>query len=154
MKRLLILVVAAAASVTFGAVAFAQSEEPGGRFLIGKQLQFTGPTSVAGTFTIAGSFSDSGSEAGTFSVSPGPDDSLNVAGGETLTGQKGAITLHFKVVSRPASDPHNEYDLGSEVITSATGPYKGLVGTRLRLQGVLNLDANTDTEIADSGSAD
>jgi hypothetical protein len=150
MRFLVLLTVAAVASATFGAAARAQSEPQNGRFLIGKQLQFTGPTSVAGTFTIAGMFSDSGSESGTFTVTPGSGDSVNVTGDETLTGAKGAITLHFKVVSRPASDPSHEYDIGTEVVTAATGAYNHLVGKRLSLQGVLNLDANTDTEIADS----
>ncbi len=74
-----------------------------------------------------------------------------MVGDETLTGGRGAITLHFTVVSRPASDAHHEFDVGSEVITKGTGAYEHLVGKRLRLEGVLNLDKNTDTEIADSG---
>ena len=109
-----------------------------------------GPTTTAGTFSIAGAFSDSGSVTATFAATPGKDNTTIFSGDETQTGGQGTISVYFIVVSYPASD-RREFATGREVVTAATGAYAGLVGTKLKAQVVIDLIANTDTEIADSG---
>jgi hypothetical protein len=149
MKRLL-LVVALGAAVAIALAAVPFGAAGGKRFLIGRQLSFTGPTTAAGTFSIAGAYSDSGSVTATFAATPGKDNTTIFSGDETQTGGQGTIAVHFNVVSYPASDPR-EFATGREVVTAATGAYASLVGTKLKAQVVIDLIANTDTEIADSG---
>lgn len=149
MKRLLLVVaIGAAVAIALAAVPFGAAGNK--RFLIGRQLHFTGPTTAAGTFSIAGSFSDSGNVTATFTATPGKDDTTVFSGDEVQTGGQGTISVHFSVDSYPASDPR-QFATGREVVTAATGAYAGLVGTKLKAQAVIDLIANTDTEIADSG---
>jgi hypothetical protein len=151
MRRLLLVTgLGAAIAVTLAAVPFGASGD-NTRFVIGRQLHFTGPTTAAGTFSIAGAFSDSGTVTATFTAAPGADNTAVFNGEETQAGDKGTITVHFSVVSYPASDPR-QFAIGQEIVTGATGAYAGLVGTKLKAKAEIDLIANADTEIADSGS--
>jgi hypothetical protein len=153
MKRVFMLVAAAATlAVVLLAVPLGASGD-NERFVIGEQFHFTGPSSAAGTFSIAGAFNDSGTVASTFSVSPGGDDSLIVKGTDTFTGSLGTITAKFKARAFPASKPRVIIQ-GREVIVSATGTYTGVVGTNLNELGVVDTVTNSHTQTLDSGEGD
>ena len=121
MKRLLLVIaIGAAVAIALAAVPFGAAG--GKRFLIGRQLNFTGPTTAAGTFSIAGAYSDSGSVTATFTATPGKDNTTIFSGDETQTGDHGTISVHFDVVSYPASDPRefNNLAAAGAAIPSAT----------------------------------
>jgi hypothetical protein len=150
MRRLLLVtVLGAAVAVTLATVPLVASGN-NKRFMIGRQLNFTGATTAAGTFSIAGAVSDSGTVTATFTATPGKDNTLVFTGDETHAGGQGTFSVHFTATSYPASDPR-EFATAKEVVTAGTGAYAGLVGTKLKAKAVIDLIANTDTEIADSG---
>src|SRR5690348_15478215 len=138
MRRLLLVIaLGAAVAVTLAAVPFAASGDKNARFMIGRQLNFTGPTTAAGTFSIAGAFSDSGTVTATFTATPGKDNTAIFTGDETHVGGQGTISVHFTAVAYPASDPR-EFATAKEVVTAGTGAYAGLVGTKLKAKAVID----------------
>jgi hypothetical protein len=159
MKRLFLLIAATAvlgvvlAAAPLGATGHGQRFVRGGQgFVIGEQLHFTGPNSAAGTFSIAGAFSDWGTVASTFTVHPHPKVVI-ITGTETFTGALGAITDTFTAISFPVGKP-TAIAKGRAVIVSATGPYAAVVGTRLRDLAVFNFATNMHTQTLASRGGD
>lgn len=83
----------------------------------------TGPTSVAGTFTLSGPFSDSGTYVESFRI-----EGLSIRGVKTISGSRGTATLVVTAVLRWTSPTTAELDAGHWRLSSGTGDYKGLLG--------------------------
>jgi len=117
----------------FGAVCavpvIAQAAKAERTLLIGFSLQFTGPTTTAGTFIASGAVSDAGnSTVDDLSVVPlETGDRGRLTGVQTFTGAQGTIVTRFTGVARAISQPH-QAGLGRVRIVSATGAYEGLRG--------------------------
>ena len=84
---------------------------------------FTGPDSTAGTFTISGVVSDSGTYADTFRLA---GETLHVV--KTLSGSGGTITLAAQGVVRWTSPTTATFFAGHWRIVSGTGAYADLKG--------------------------
>jgi hypothetical protein len=84
---------------------------------------FTGPGSTAGTFTISGVVSDSGTYADTFRLA---GQTLHVV--KTLSGSGGTITLTAQGVVRWTSPTTATFFAGHWRVASATGAYADLKG--------------------------
>jgi hypothetical protein len=90
---------------------------------IATQGTFTGPNSTAGTFTISGAVSDSGTYVDTFRLA---GQTLHLV--KTLTGGDGSITLSAQGVVRFTSPTTATFVAGHWRIVSGTGAYADLKG--------------------------
>src|SRR5688572_22433368 len=122
---LVILLTGVAAAVPVLALA-AQGERT---LVIGFSLQFTGPTTTAGTFVASGAVSDAGaSTVEDLAVVPlETGDRGRLTGQQTFIGTQGTIVTRFRGIARPISQPHQS-GLGRVRIVSASGAYEGLRG--------------------------
>jgi hypothetical protein len=130
-RRRLILGVLLVGALALVPVALAGGDggRHGGRFALGFNLHFTGPSSTAGTFVVSGSLRDSGtSTVENLAIEPfGHRDKGRLSGVQRFTGAKGTIVTRFRGVARDISDPH-QWAKGRFQIVDATGQYAGLRG--------------------------
>lgn len=130
-RRLIVGALLAGALALAPVVAFAggYTSKHGGRFAIGFSLQFTGPTSTAGTFVISGALRDSGtSTVEELAVEPrGRRDRGRLSGVQRFVGARGTLVTRFRGIARDISDPH-QWAEGRFEIVDATGQYAGLRG--------------------------
>jgi hypothetical protein len=120
---------AAVAAALATLVPLTASGSPHQGLYIGMNLQFTGPTSSAGTFVASGAVADSGTAAvDHLALVPiGHTDSARLSGNETFTSQNGTIVTRFDGIAFPLSKPH-QVGKGRFQIVSGTGAYAGLGG--------------------------
>jgi hypothetical protein len=130
-KRRLILGALLAGALALVPVALAGGDDGkrGGRFVLGFNLHFTGPTSTAGTFVISGALRDSGtSTVEDLAVEPlGRGDRGRLTGVQRFVGGHGTLITRFHGSARDISDPH-QWGQGRFEIVDATGQYAGLRG--------------------------
>jgi hypothetical protein len=130
-RRRLILGVLLAGALAVAPVALAGGDggRHGGRFALGFNLHFTGPTSTAGTFVVSGSVRDSGpSTVENIAIEPfGRRDKGRLSGVQRFESAKGTIVTRFRGVAHDISDPH-QWAEGRFEIIDATGQYAGLRG--------------------------
>jgi hypothetical protein len=101
----------------------------GGRFALGFNLQFTSPTSAAGTFVVSGELRDSGtSTVEDLAVTPlGRRDRGHLNGVQHFVGSHGTVVTRFHGIARDITNPH-QWAKGRFEIVDATGQYAGLRG--------------------------
>jgi len=128
-RRLVLGLLAGALALAPVALAGGDGSKHGGRFALGFNLSFTGPTSTAGTFVISGAVRDSGtSTVEDLAVEPfGHRDRGRLTGVQRFAGTRGTIVTRFDGVARDISDPH-QWAEGRFEIVDATGEYAGLRG--------------------------
>ena len=98
-----------------------------GKFLlISFDENFTGDTTIDGTSTISGAFSDLGSRHEDFTTAQQGDEVI-VTGTVTITGGQGTLITQF-VGAIPANGDSPNYISGVESVVSGTGIYAGLHG--------------------------
>ncbi len=117
--------------------------------IIAERMNFTGPTSQAGTFSAAGALNDGGTATAEFSVTPTKRAEGRLIGTHTLTGSSGStITIMVRGVVRsfPPPDPARVRTLGYWRIVRGTGKYANLTGDG-RFHGVADFTNNTLTII-------
>ena len=126
MKKLLLLLFAAALASAFAALPFAASADSRERLVLDERMTITGPGAAAGTFASAGGVNDRGSATATFSV----DSRGNLTGTHTLVGSLGTIVMatRAKVRPFPPPTPPRVFMEGTWSITSGTGAYADLEG--------------------------
>ena len=129
--RRLILGALLAGALALAPVALAGGDgsHHGGRFALGFDLHFTGPTSTAGTFVISGALRDSGtSTVEDLAVVPvGHGDRGRLSGVQHFVGARGTLVTRFRGIAHDISDPH-QWANGRFEIVDATGQYAGLRG--------------------------
>ncbi len=127
----LALVIGAVAAVPVVALAWpgGGGDRGGGKLLIGFELQFTGPSSTAGTFVASGEVDDAGtSTVSDLAVEPfGPRDRGRLSGRQEFAGARGTIVTEFEGIARDVSEPHQSGQ-GRFRIVSGTGDYAGARG--------------------------
>lgn len=128
-RSILGLLLAVALVLAPVAIAGGGGDEHGGRFALGFNLHFTGPSSTAGTFVVSGALRDSGtSTVEDLAVEPlGRGDRGRLSGVQRFAGAKGTIVTRFRGIARDISDPH-QWARGRFEIVDATGEYAGLRG--------------------------
>lgn len=114
----------------------------GGRFALGFNLHFTGPSSTAGTFVISGAVRDSGtSTVENLAVEPfGRRDRGRLTGVQRFVGARGTLVTRFRGIAHDVADPH-QWATGNVEIIDATGDYAGLRG-RGRFTVVVDTSTN------------
>jgi hypothetical protein len=128
---MLAFVIGAAAIVPV--VALARGGERGGddrgRLLLGFDLQFTGPSSTAGTFVASGAVDDAGtSTVSGLTLEPfGARDRARLSGRQEFAGARGTIVTEFDGVASDVSQPH-QYGEGRFRVVTGTGEYAGATG--------------------------
>ena len=153
MKRLLTLAIAiVAAGVLLVVLPLGAGASSSKRFVLAIQGTFTGPNSAAGTFSVAGALSDSGTVDVTYDVLPGKRNCLIVPGDETFTTPNGSFTFHFSGTSCSPNptDPTSIFDASFE-ITGGTGAFAGLSG-KGKVTGENDFTDNTFTSIYDGNA--
>ncbi len=92
-------------------------------------LQFTGPTTSAGSFVASGAVADAGSaDVRNLSITPiGQSDTGRLSGTETYTSPRGTIVTRFSGIAFPLSTPHG-VGTGVFEIVSGSGDYAGARG--------------------------
>ncbi|RME01669.1 MAG: hypothetical protein D6814_01050 [Calditrichaeota bacterium] len=91
-------------------------------------LNFTGPTTAAGTFTATGAFAETGTAEETFEMVGPQNAPTGVKGEKTLKGKNGNITLSFDAQLTSQSQTSAVAE-GTFTITGGTGGYASLSGT-------------------------
>jgi len=111
------------------ALAGGDGNKHGGRFALGFNLHFTGPTSTAGTFVIAGALRDSGtSTVEDLAVEPfGRHDRGRLGGVQRFVGAHGTLVTRFRAIARDVSEPQ-QWAKGRFEIVDSTGEYSDLRG--------------------------
>lgn len=102
------------------------SADRGKFLLISFDENFTGDTTIDGTSTISGAFSDLGSRHEDFTTAQQGDEVI-VTGTVTITGGQGTLITQF-VGAIPANGDSPNYISGVESVVSGTGIYAGLHG--------------------------
>jgi hypothetical protein len=130
----LALVIGAVAAVPVVALAWGGGDRhdggrSGGELLIGFDLQFTGPSSTAGTFVASGEVGDAGTSTvtGLTLVPFGSRDKARLSGRQEFAGENGTIVTEFDGIASGVSSPH-QYGQGRFWIVSGTGDYAGARG--------------------------
>jgi hypothetical protein len=118
--RIAVLAGVGALSLAAPPIASASSPEP---VRIEAHGVFTGPDSTAGTFTISGAVSDSGTYVDRFRLA---GKTLHVV--KTLSGSGGTITLAAQAVVRWTSPTTATFFAGHWRFTLGTGAYADLIG--------------------------
>jgi len=129
-RVMLVLALAIGAAALVPVIALADRDrDRGGKVLLGFSLQFTGPSSTAGTFVASGEVDDAGtSTVSELAVQPfGSRDRGRLSGRQTFAGEHGTIVTDFDGVARDISQPH-QYGEGRFRIVSGTGDYAGARG--------------------------
>ena len=126
-RRIWIPAVVAALGALLAIMPLAASGGSGGRVMIGERNVLTSSSTQSGTFSIAGSFSDSGSVSVTFTLTPSGDDRAFIDGDHVLQGSLGTLVIrtHATVFPFPASRAFVD---GRWVVVSGTGTYAGMQG--------------------------
>lgn len=130
LRRLILgMFVASALALVSVALAGGDGGQPGGRFVLGFNLHFTGPTSTAGTFVISGALRDSGtSTVEDLAVERfGRRDRGRLSGVQRFVGAHGTLVTRFRGIARDISDAH-QWAKGRLEIVDGTGQYAGLRG--------------------------
>jgi hypothetical protein len=117
-------------------------DKRGGRFALGFDLHFTGPTSTAGTFVISGALRDSGtSTVEDLAIKPfGKRDRGRLSGVQRFVGSRGTLVTRFRGIAHDISDPY-QWARGKVEIIDATGDYAGLRG---KARFTVVVDASTN----------
>jgi len=118
--RRLVVVLIGTASIAAGAPGTSFSAQPG-TLRIESHGVFTGPASAAGTFTLSGLVSDSGSYTESFRFA---GSTIHVE--KTLTGHGGTITLAAQGVVVWTSPTTATFAAGHWQVVSGTGDYANL----------------------------
>ena len=129
-RRLILgALLAGALALTPVALAGGDGKTHGGRFALGFNLHFTGPTSTAGTFVVSGIVRDSGtSTVEDLTVTPlGRRDRGRLSGIQHFAGSRGTVVTRFHGIAHDISNPH-QWARGRFEIIDATGAYDGLHG--------------------------
>jgi hypothetical protein len=120
----------AAASAVIVCFAFtaisARAEDSDHNLLISFDENFTSNSTIDGTTTLAGAFSDKGSRHQDFTVTPENANEVIVTGTIHITGSKGTLTTKFTGEIPVGSNP--TFIEGTEYITGGTGAYAGVHG--------------------------
>jgi hypothetical protein len=126
---LAVLLAGALALLPVGLAGGENAKHNGGRFAIGFNLHFTGPSSTAGTFVISGKVRDSGaSTVEDLAIAPfGHRDKGRLSGTQSFVGAHGTLVTRFRGIAHDISDPH-QWSRGRVEIIDATGDYAGLRG--------------------------
>ena len=120
------------------------------RFVLAVRGAFTGDTTGAGTFSVAGALSDSGTFETSFTATPKGDTCLKINPAEwTFTAPNGSLTFQGSGLgcTPSPSDPRGIFD-GSFKITSGSGIYAGLSGKGTET-GESDFDDGTFTTVFD-----
>jgi hypothetical protein len=122
-------VAAAAFAVVPSAAHEDETRAEDGRFVLGFQLQVTGPDTTAGTFVASGAVQDAGaSTVEHITVVPlGHHDQAQITGDQTFTGARGSIATRFTEIVEDSSSQHS-FARGTFEIISGTGAYAGVSG--------------------------
>ncbi|HEV2047177.1 MAG TPA: hypothetical protein VGQ95_11345 [Chthoniobacterales bacterium] len=94
--------------------------------LISFDENFTSNTTIDGTTTLAGAFSDKGSRHQDFTVTPENANEVIVTGTIYITGSLGTLTTKFTGEIPVSNNP--TFIEGTEYITGGTGAYAGASG--------------------------
>src|ERR1700730_7432710 len=122
----------AAASAVILCIAFtassarAEDDNRGKLLLISFDENFTSNSTIDGTTTLAGAFSDKGSRHQDFPVTPENHNEVIVTGTIHITGSKGTLTTKFTGEIPAGSNP--TFIEGTEYISGGTGIYAGAKG--------------------------
>lgn len=111
-----------------------------GTIVVSFTEEFTGATTIDGTFVVGGQYSDKGTRHEDFTVTV-IGDQATVAGTLTCTGAQGTFTEQFLGTIDSVSHDHGNYMTGVGVFTSGTGIYTTLVGGNATF--VLTIDFST-----------
>lgn len=125
-KRFWFVAVGAAALLAVVPVA-ASGGGDGGKIMLAERNMFTGPTTQAGTFHLAGAYSDSGTASAVFTLTPLGDGRARLEGDHTLQGTLGTLVIHTNAIAHLESSPR-VYVEGSWKVVSGTGAYAGKNG--------------------------
>jgi hypothetical protein len=98
-----------------------------GTIVVSFNEEFTGATTIDGTFVIGGQFSDKGTRHEDFTVTV-IGDQATVAGTLTCTGAHGTFTEQFLGTIDSVSHDHGNYMTGIGVFTGGTGIYSSISG--------------------------
>jgi hypothetical protein len=122
-------IIAATAAVivcfAFTAVS-ARAEDSDHKLLISFDENFTSNSTIDGTTTLAGAFSDKGSRHEDFTVTPENANEVIVTGTVHITTSKGTLTTKFTGEIPTANNP--TLIEGTEYISGGTGIYAGASG--------------------------
>jgi hypothetical protein len=137
--RLALATLLVSVGVAFYAVGAGGS--PDDRWFIGINLQFTGPTTTAGTFVMSGAVRDSGtSQVSNLALVPiGNSGLLRLSGDQIYVGSKGTIVTRFE--GQAFGELPHQVGRGRIEIVSGTGAYAGLDG-RARFLIVVDAASN------------
>jgi hypothetical protein len=94
--------------------------------LISFDENFTSNSTIDGTTTLAGAFSDKGSRHQDFTVTPENANEVIVTGTIHITGSKGTLTTKFTGEIPVSNNP--TFIQGTEYISGGTGVYAGAKG--------------------------
>jgi hypothetical protein len=119
--RLWLVAVGAAAVVAVVPVA-ASGGGGGGKIMLAERNMFTGPATQAGTFHLAGAYSDSGAATAVFTLTPLGDGLARLEGDHTLVGTLGTLVIHTNAIAHLDASPR-AYVEGSWKVVSGTGAY-------------------------------
>jgi hypothetical protein len=144
MKRFLVPIAITAAGLAVTAplassTPTANSADP--HIVIGFDESFTGPTSLAGTFVLAGSVSDTGTRTEELTIQPNPDGTSSFTVEASFHGALGT----FDAVGRGTLGPSGASRVvgeGAWKIISGTGAYSGASGEG-RFVAVGDFQSNT-----------
>ena len=129
-RFLLVAVALSTAGVMLLALPVGAGANSDKRFVLAVRGVFTGDSAGAGTFSVAGALSDSGSFDTTFTATPKGDNCLRINPAEwTFTTPNGSFTFKGSGLgcTPSPSDPRGIFD-GSFKITSGSGIYADLSG--------------------------
>jgi hypothetical protein len=122
-----ITVAAAAVIVCFAFTAVsARADDSDHKLLISFDENFTSNSTIDGTTTLAGAFSDKGSRHEDFTVTPENANEVIVTGTVHITTSKGTLTTKFTGEIPTANNP--TLIEGTEYISGGTGIYAGASG--------------------------
>ncbi len=127
MRRRRFLVAAAALVAALVATVPLAAGGPGGKVMIAERNLFTGAGTQAGTFSIAGAFTDSGTATATFTLTPRGDARMFIDGDHVLEGKHGTLVVRTHAMVYVGSLP-TAYVEGSWKVVGGTGAYAGVEG--------------------------
>ena len=121
------LALAAGLAAAVAALPLAASGQSGGKVMIAERNMFTGQGTQAGTFAIAGAFTDSGAATATFTLTPRGDARMFLDGDHVLQGRRGTLVIRTHAMVYVGSPPTAYVD-GSWKVVDGTGAYAGIQG--------------------------
>jgi hypothetical protein len=128
MKRRAILALAfVATAIAVAAIPLVASGGGGGKIMLAERNMFTGPGTQAGTFHLAGAYSDTGPATAVFTLTPLGDGRARLEGDHTLAGTLGTLVIHTNAIVHLDATPRAFVE-GSWKVVSGTGEYAGKNG--------------------------